>query len=391
LSISVEDFINQFENKDKNLIRIFLNRILFIDNKSFEKFITDEIVKNYCKKPKTAIFTVKNLKKKENYDNSGTDLDREENYDSSDKIGYMLENIHRQHGRFFYINPSINTMKAEKISRVLLVEDNISSGTKVKRFLNENKDFRTIKSWVSYKKCTIDILTYALYEKGKKFINKHCKKINSYKSKIYIPENNKIFTKEFIKLFEKYGNKIMLPSYSLGYDETKGFVVFEHGCPNSLPVVFWRPKKKVSWESLFPNRGVDISVSDIFKKRPNQISDIDKIADTGKCRVAINILEQIENYRISPENMEYLLVLIHLDKGIKHKNLSKYIFFDDLKIGRLLDKLKEWEYIDIWFKLTDEGRYLIERYSKAKVKFKPREMEQVSFFPKIFKGVPRNV
>jgi hypothetical protein len=112
--MNIETFINQVENKDKNTLRQFINSLFLVSNDMLENYIRETLGTILGTESTIALFTIT--------DNADTD-----NYDSSDKIGYMLENIRRLHSREIYVNPTIETLKKNNIRKIVLVEDNISS------------------------------------------------------------------------------------------------------------------------------------------------------------------------------------------------------------------------------------------------------------------------
>lgn len=347
MTLEIDNFISQFETHDRNLAKIAIEKLHIITNEQLDNYFNEEIVKRFSKGPRTAFFIITQTE--------------DEDYSSSDKIGYTIENIARQYPRYIVVNPSLDSMKAEKIKRIVLVDDGIGSGQRVINYLKTDM-FKSIRSWISYKKCTLEILTYFIYEIGKDFIQSKTKIVNNFISNLYIENKNGVFQDEIKNLFFRYGQMTLKRGAALGYKNVNGFIFFEHGIPNSLPSIFWSDGVRGSWKALFPNRGISRQLVSFFIDKSSEPINVDIIAEVGKYRLAVNLLEQIENKRISRENVDCLTILSLLHRGIGRDNFGKYIIMENKYQNEILDKLCTWEYIDRSNRVTGFGKYVLERF-----------------------------
>lgn len=374
--MEIDQFISQFETSDRNLAKIAIEKLQLISNEQLETYFNEEIIKRYSNGPRTAFFMI-------------TQQD-DQDYSSSDKIGYLIENIARQYSRYIVVTPTLASMRAERIKRIVLVDDGIGSGRRVVQFLKSDI-FKSIRSWISYKKCSVEILSYFLYEIGKDYIQKKTKIISNFVSNLYIDKDNSVFQKEIINILLKYGKKTLKRCAALGYRNVNGFLVFEHGIPNSIPSIFWSDGVNNSWKALFPKRGISRTLIKYFIDKSSLQVNVNAIADLGKYRLAINLLEQIENKRISRENIDHLTILSLLQRGIARENFGKYIVMGTQYQNDIFNKLYKWEYIDKNDKITALGKYVLERFlSKGECK-NSNFLVVYEYLPEKFGGAPITV
>ena len=372
----IDSFIEQFDKIDRGLALIMLSKLHIVTNEDFEEYITSEIITRWSNGPRTALFVV--------------EQEDDEDYSSSDKIGYILENIVRIKKRFLVINPSLESMKAEKISKIVLIDDGINSGLRITKYLKSDK-FKTIKSWISYHKCSLEVLSYFAYDVGIEHINANTKIVSNYISKYTINKNNGIYDDEMKQLCIKYGARTNKDRASLGFFGVCGFMFFEHGIPNSLPSMYWANGSNKSWEPLFCNRGISRAVADYFINSSKVLSSINAIADIGKTRLALSILDQIENKRIDKRNVDLLTLLSLFSAGVDKANMQRYVLMDDEYIKNMIKDLLTWNYIDSENKVTELGKYVLEKYKNLHISKKELYNNVVNYLPKHFRGVPIRV
>ena len=74
-------------------------------------------------------------------------------FGSEARIGHILESLQKQYPKRIFINPSVPEMRLQKIKHMILVDDIIGSGTRIRDY------WKTIgtseKSWLSYKICKL--------------------------------------------------------------------------------------------------------------------------------------------------------------------------------------------------------------------------------------------
>ena len=72
---------------------------------------------------------------------------------------------------------------------------------------------------------------------------------------------------------------------------------------------------------------------------------------------------QIENKRISRTNTNLITVLFFLNKGVLLRNITNYVTLDNDEITEILKNLKEWNFIDDNYTVTDFGKETLKHYS----------------------------
>lgn len=365
---AINSFIEQFDEEDKKNILECLRKIRFISTEELISFYTEKIVSRYSKGPKTALFTVTEEVPVTSDDSSKWEIssldtkEKRKTYSSSDHVGYILENIVRTNNRYLTINPTIKQLKSEKISKIVLVDDGINSGHRIINFM-KNDIFKFIRSSYSYKLCSIEVLSFFAYKTGIDYIKSKTKIVSNFINKIYINNKTCFNNSKYKVLFEKYSEKITKKKIPLGFENTNGNIIFEHGIPNSLPPIFWDYGKRKSWIPLFPNRGISIELVQYFKN--HSINQVESIADSGNLDLALNLFEQIENKKISRENTDLITVLFFLNRGVLLKNITNYVTLDNDEITTILKNLKEWNFIEDNYTVTDFGKEILKHYSNT--------------------------
>lgn len=387
VSNEMNAFIEQFDEEDKKSILECIRKIRFVTTEELTSFYANEIISRYSKGPKTALFTVteENPSSKQNHSNDDASLsdieEKRKTYSSSDHVGYILENIVRTNSRYLTINPKVKQLKSERISRIVLVDDGINSGHRIIDFI-KNDIFKFIRSSYSYKLCSIEVISFFAYKTGIDYIQSKTKIISNFVNKVYINGKTCFNNPKYTFLFEKYSEKITKQKIPLGFANTNGNIIFEHGIPNSLPPIFWDYGKRKSWIPLFPNRGISQELVYYFKN--HTINQIESIADSGNLNLALSLFEEIENKRISRENTNLITVLFFLNKGILEKNLTNYVTFDNDEIATILKNLKNWGLVDDKNKVTEFGKDTLKTYSNISKKTQKVYNNFVDYLPTKF-------
>ncbi|WP_076538359.1 hypothetical protein [Shewanella sp. UCD-KL21] len=180
----------------------------------------------------------------------------------------ILEKVSIENGEM-KASPSITTIKNKKIKTLILIDDLIGSGNRTRDFLEAVYRHPSIRSWVSSKYLKIIVVAFMATNKGKKSVEKWCKK-ETKATLLVINEcptlHNLLNTEAIFDLCTRYANnKERIP---LGYDNTAVRVIFGHSAPNNIPAILHRKVKNFKakssilrstlscWRPLFPSRDV---------------------------------------------------------------------------------------------------------------------------------------
>lgn len=168
-----------------------------------------------------------------------------------------------------YLNhPTLESMKVSKCRAIVFVDDFIGSGNRAIQFIDAFWADKSIVSWHSYKLIEFHFVSYSGVESGLDLVKNHKAKpgIHTYRdaptfhSMPWSTEKKE----EIYELCRRYGKRAdKRKNYMwLGYRDTMCALIFEHGCPNNVPLILY--KKSKNWTGLFPDRLVDAVASSIF-------------------------------------------------------------------------------------------------------------------------------
>ena len=377
-------WLTQFDGGDKLLAQSFLNNLILISSTEFDMGLS-ELIENIGNRQggKVALFPIKPIRNvgftqniipaeaasKPNALSDGIKPEakepavgklRRERYNSSHRIGYLLNNLERNYPRKYSVSPTIESMRAERIPNIVLVDDIIGTGDSVYKYW-KTKISKSIKSWISYKKCNVWVVAYAAHFDAISYITRKINPITkeniSIKIEVLSPP---IFWNDALEnLCQEYGKRTNKQGAALGYGKCRSHIVFQHGCPNNAPAMLWARGK--TWEPLFPNRGIPLSLQHVFDSN-NQNLAIDNLFKSGQYRLAIKLLDAYEYGYMSDKLISILLMLGFLLKGVKPENLKDAMIVSSNVISKNIRTCIKAGFLDRDAKLTTFGIDLLRRY-----------------------------
>ncbi len=340
---------------------------------------------------RTALFPIRKITK-QRYKNP--DKEYRKQYSSADWIGYILMGLERGAPRKYIVEPTVTSMRAEKIKNIILVDDIIGSGGRVEDFW---KNFDpSIKSWISYKKCNIWVVSYAGHQVGIDFIISKIAPLNNenIKCELTIPKVPQIFTKEVKNICRKYGFYTLKPSASLGYKNSMNNIIFEYGCPNNTPAILWVNGPK--WNALFSDRYISDDLVKFFKKR-NYMTELNNLFDVNQKELSLNLLKKIEKNEVKGDTLYLLIILGFIQRGYRYNKLQTLVFLEKSKLESILKNCLTFRLItshgafNKQYRLTEWGRDLLLRYKKTQAKINKKEKEIDVYYPLQFSNKPAKV
>lgn len=188
---------------------------------------------------------------------------------SEDLVYSLISNLVRGNSIYYFDHPSISVLRNRKIQNIVLIDDSIGSGTRVKNFIRSIQNHPTFLSWWSYGLLHIHILSFARLTEAESIItngitgsNHSSRKFrNSFKvhfSSEYVYHRCNLEgrwgprAKEIAKICDDNTN--ILLSRRRGYGNVMGNTVFYHSVPNNLPGSIWFTNNR--WSALFPGRAL---------------------------------------------------------------------------------------------------------------------------------------
>lgn len=249
----------QFEPADREVARQLLRRLTLVSQSEFEMHLQlalagvlsrvggENIALVTVDEPPPTTFTVGKQRRVPG--------------SSSDRIKHLIENFARVQGNRVRANPTVGSMRADRIRNLVLVEDFIGSGDRVRSFWKDQVS-SSVKSWVSFGWTRVWIVSYAALKHGISAVRRDVP-VEAEDVVTVLPSSDRRValseTMNFVA--EKYGRKLrgdMWPGYSQG----GGALVFQHGCPNNTPAILWAAGK--GFRPIFPDRGVPPSIQGCF-------------------------------------------------------------------------------------------------------------------------------
>lgn len=388
---NVNSWLSQFALPDVYLAEHMLRRIRYVSFEEFEtwlqnsvKGLLDEIAEKDGRVA-VAIFPVA----KPFIHKFNKDKEQKLPNDSAGRIAHSLKNLERDLPKYVELTPRLESMREKKIKHVIFVDDFVGTGD---RFINSWRSTvpPSIKSWCSRGWCKVWFVTFAAEEKGLKRIVRNVRPLSPVQIRVNLTIDKSFFLESegMRAVLQKYGKPLGGARQAMGYGGVASPVIFQYGCPNNVPLIFWKnPSKssRIKWRPLFPDRSVATEVYPLFSEDLARKAMPEELWMAGHHRLALNVLERMSQYK---ESHQLLLVLGLLSKGhgiVKIKN-TMVLAADEFDM--LLDQLKEGGLVDQDDAVTRFGRDLIARAAKPGKK-NVVIIEERNFFPSSFLGFQR--
>lgn len=268
-SKEISDWLQQFGNERAVAIEMLL-RLRFVEEATFSGWLRTELL-NELSSGSAAVFAVRKLKK-------GVDCIWKENGEfrsrpgkslgSEDLIQGFIANLKKDNKKL-YDHPSIKAIKAQRIPRIVLVDDSIGSGNRVGGFVKAMFSNKIFLSRWSLGKLRISVIAFVRMLNAEKNILANVKGSNHRIRKH--PAYSKFQVKSYIASGQNHLSQRWGPNYrkildlcdacdgvprnrKRGYGNTMANVAFAHSIPNNLPGLLWHQSDK--WNALFPQRMV---------------------------------------------------------------------------------------------------------------------------------------
>ncbi|MFA0612256.1 hypothetical protein [Vibrio sp. 10N.222.49.B4] len=371
-------WLEQFEVIDRELAIFVSNKLTLVSHIEFERNLIktlEDVSSNYdgC----VGFFSVRELEKKQSqsmfdcdaipfYSQVSSDdgisvnaLSPSSDQGSEARIAQIIRQFCKIQPEKYLNHPSLESLRNNKCDVVIFVDDFIGSGNRVREFLTSFWIEPSIVSWLSGKQMKFHVVAYSGMDEGICNVEVHKSKpaVSIYRD---APTYDSFLwgksRKEKIKsFFIKYGriaNKKRKKMWC-GYKEGLGAIVFEHGCPNNTPAIFWEPDFKGSgWKGLFPNRAVSSEVASVFPPEIVSGDPVEILIDVGQIKLAKSGLLS----RRGEAGKVLLTVLALIAKGQKKR--SSLSFATGLNVNdceRLIDLCIRWGFITVNRRLTPKG------------------------------------
>lgn len=243
---------------------------------------------------------------------------------SSDLVKNMNENLARMYGPRVQAHPTLHSMRAQKIKNVVLVEDFIGTGRRIATYLRNGMN-PTLKSWISYKWTKLWIVSYGGLETGVRSVQHKGYGLMEERIRLATPAQKpgQYFTPLMRSFCTAYAKRTQRAKIPMGYGSGAVGMVFEHSCPNNVPVVLWSNGPK--YKPLFPNRGIPVELKSAFSQEDvNRPANV--LWDMSQYRLALAMLREPNLERHQGSEWRLLLML----------GLASRSGWDDIRIAGVL-------------------------------------------------------
>lgn len=387
----VRDWLSQFEIPDVYLAEHMLRRIRYVGFEEFEAWL-QESVKGLLQeilesegRVAVALFPVA----KPFINDFNKNKDEKQPNDSAGRIAHSLKNLERDLPNFVELTPRLESMRKRKIKHIIFVDDFVGTGDRFTKSWRETVP-RSIKSWCSRGWCKVWLLTFAAHASGLKRIVRNVCPMSLQRIRANLTIEGSFFedSSGLVTVLRKYGAPLGSTRQVLGYGGLACPVVFQHGCPNNVPLILWvRPStsSRIKWRPLFPDRSVSAEVYPLFTEALAAQAMPEEFWMAGNFKLALNVLEKIDQYK---ESHQLLLTLGLLAKGYSTQRIYNTLVLSGAEFAMLLSELREGGLIDSDDAVTRFGRDVIARATRSATKDVVIAQE-TNFYPSSFLGFQR--
>lgn len=210
---------------------------------------------------------------------------------SEGRLANVIRNIALAQPSKFLNHPSVDELRSKRVDAMFVLDDFIGSGKRCSDYLTALWQSRSLRSWTSYKRIRFDAVAYSGTATGLRYVQRHPTHpffhIVRHSPTITALHWKKTRIDEAKNLCRKYAKQAALKGPALGFRDSESLLVFEHGCPNNAPAIFWAlSKKQPDWVSLFPAKRVEVSIATAFPSELVRRDPVHALLEAGQRRLA---------------------------------------------------------------------------------------------------------
>lgn len=315
------------------------------------------------------------------------DKERKPTNDSAGRIAHSLKNLERSLGKNVQLTPRLESMREMRVRHLIYVNDFVGTGD---RFLDFWKKMvpGSVKAWCSRGWCKVWLVSFAAHSTGNSRIRHRIRAIDEKRIRnlILIGSSPLVATLGMRAVIEKYGQRLGSPA--AGYGDLASPIVFQYGCPNNAPLIFWmKPSRSrgVNWKPLFPNRFVSNSLYPLFGSDLAKDALPEELWQVGHYNLALQAIDHATDFERSHR---ITLILALVDKNISTTNIQRTLILSVEEFEGEMSKLIEVGLIGVDGKITRFGKDVLARLQRVKKREK-NVNEEKNFYPSSFLGFQR--
>lgn len=390
------DWLQQFHVVDQQVARQLLRRLTLVSQSDFDQHIQALVEDILARNPSEnfALLTVSEPPPGE----FEADKERRVPGSSADRIKHIIENLSRVHGNRVRADPTVESMRADRIRNVLLVEDFIGSGDRITGYWRERAP-KSIKSWISYGWTRLWVAAYAVMDEGLYAMRRVLPIDDTRIATVISKKHEKLgLTGPMALVAQKYGERLVGRNWR-GYSGGGGLTVFQHGCPNNTPAILWYSKGR--FKPLFPDRGIPPELQKSFGQF-NLPATAEDLWTFKQYRLALSLLDRRPS-GVTPPNQVQLAIALGLASAYGRWNDERLQTQMTIPIADIRElrfdayRLNLIEKSD--HRLTAFGRALLDRmreppttHRRAKPARTKKRLPQLAdlYYPSSYGGVARD-
>lgn len=317
-------WLEQFAESDRPLVRQLAEMLSLVSIQEFERALQQAILKYSGENEgPIALYAVREAPRGSTlrFRNGGDGLDSVSSgsdVGSEARVAHILRQLSRTQQSQFIRQPSIESLLQLRARHIVIVDDLIGSGERTKSYLDQLWNDPTIKSWWSYKKIQFTVIAYAGTTEGVRNVRRHaCSpevRVHRYCPTLDGSPWPREQRRAVRRLCTSYAMLYALKGWALGFGRSASLMIFEHGCPNNVPNIFWADSKDSTkaWRPLFPGRASTGEVASVFPAELASRTPISVLLAAGQKRVA-KVLPAVLG---RPLTKESIIILALLGRGI---------------------------------------------------------------------------
>jgi hypothetical protein len=371
LTLRGKEWLGRFEDIDRELAERVLSALTLVSHSEFERTLTAKIIDFATQiDGPVALFATREVKPSEPYFNESDDpinaVAPGSDLGSEARVAALIRNLSRTSSGKLLNHPSVGDMRKAKCRAIFTVDDFIGSGKRTADFLSSMWMNLSLRSWHSLGLISFWAVTYAATEVGLHKVEnsrtgakvRYARDCPAFRN---MPWRKNVL-EAALDLFRRYGKRTSKKSMALGYKKVATAIVFEHGCPNNSPAIFWAPSHaKSDWEPLFPQRSVLPTEASAFPPEIARREPTLVMLQAGQRRLS----RSGALTRRGPIGTTILTVLGLAAQGIRSRAAIAYATgLAAGNITRILDRCVKWDFLTATLRLTPAGSAEL-RYAKS--------------------------
>lgn len=284
---------------------------------------------------------------------------------SEGRVVSIIRQFCKQDRNRFLNHPTLEELKAKKCRHIVCIDDFIGSGKRAFEFVNSLWAEKTIVSWNSSKYIKVHVAAYSGTDIG-------IKKLESHRSLpvVHVYKDAPTFNSmpwsrekkdEVIALCNKYGRKAnkKRKNFWLGFKDTMSAMIFEHGCPNNVPLILTEDSEK--WSALFPRRLISPEMAGVFPDEISQKTKLECFKDIGVVRLSMSS----KLHRRGEIGNLLLMILALISKGQRKRATLCYATgLNNEDCERFLASCIKWNFVSPQKRITAAGLSELKAASK---------------------------